>query len=68
MRPVTLNRLNVPPMDWMELLLISVKPGALWATRSPVISVGPLISIVPTADESMTRVPLTVVHAVYAWA
>ena len=61
-RVVRLNRSKLPPMDWMVLLVKLTRLPALWAIKSPWISFGPLISMLPAASGLTTMVPETLVH------
>ena len=61
-RVVRLNRSNLPPMDWMLSLVRLTRLPALWVTKSPWISFGPLISMLPAASGLKTMDPLMLVH------
>jgi hypothetical protein len=61
-RVVRLNRSKLPPMDLMVLLVRLTRLPALWATKSPWISVGPLISMLPAASGLKAIDPEMLVH------
>lgn len=63
---VRLNKSKEPPMDSMLLEVRLTRLPALWETRSPWISLGPLISMTPAASGLRWIDPLTLVHWAYA--